>query len=180
MLKTDKEVKDLLEHANNGMKKVSVKIIGSGNHGKGGCPEGADRRKLTIEDKVTVAATAELIGTVNAANLFDMSDAQVSQYKQGENGDGSKNPELKAALDSKLTGITKKIVDRVDDLLDIFAEDKMSELKAHEIPPAAERLVGMFDKIQRRNEGIGNSLKPQVVLYAPRQININELLVKEV
>jgi predicted transcriptional regulator len=183
-IKSDEEIDDLLNHTNNSLHKVNVqvKIIGSGNHGN----QINDNKRAGHQDRdkdnhATVAVLAELIGGKSTSELLNVHPAIVSKYRNGKNGNNDIDPELIAKTEAKLEGITRKTVDKVDQLLEIFAEDKMEELKAAEIPSAAEKLINMVDKINRRHDKeLGDNMKPQVILYAPKQININEYLTKEV
>lgn len=182
-LKSDEEIERLLSHANNTLNKpgVVVKIIGSGNHGnQDKSDKKAGNQKRDKETQAIVATVATLVGNKVASELFDIGATQVSQYKNGKNASNIPNEDLKNKIDKKLDTINGKIIDKVDILLDIFAEDKMDELKANEIPSAAERLISMFDKIHKRNDKSDGTIKPQVVLYAPKQINITEYVTKEV
>lgn len=183
-IKSDKEIDDLLNHKNNSLHKldVQIKIIGQGNHGNGG------NRNHTTPDfnkdnHATLAVTAELIGVKKTGELFKTSESTVSNYMNGRNAGRDKDPELQKKIDERLGRVSEKIVDKVDILLDIFAEDKMEELKAGEIPSSVEKLVTTMDKINRRNErmnGDNGGFRPQVILYAPKQINISEYITKEV
>lgn len=183
-IKSDDEIEDLLNHKNNSLHKldVQVKIIGSGNHGNGGSKshKTPDKNK---DNHATLAVTAELIGVRKAGELFKTSESTVSNYKNGLNAIRDQDPELQQKIDEKLGKISNKIVDKVDILLDIFAEEKMGELKAGEVPSSVEKLVSTMDKINRRNErmnGDNGGFRPQVILYAPKQINISEYITKEV
>lgn len=183
-IKTDDEIDDLLNHKNNSLHKldVQVKIIGSGNHGNGG----SKSHKTPDHDKdnhATLAVTGELIGVKKTGELFKTSESTISNYMNGLNAQRDPDPELQRKIDEKLGRISTKIVDKVDILLDIFAEEKMEELKAGEVPASVEKLVSTMDKINRRNErinGNGEGFRPQVILYAPKQINISEYITKEV
>ncbi len=182
-LKSDDEIDALLNHKNNTLHKVGVqvKIIGSGNHGnqRGNPGVTPDQNK---DNHATVAVTAELIGTQAASKLFNMNDRLIGRYRRGNNGDNTPDPELTEKVEEKLTGISKKITDKVDLLLDIFAEDKMSELKPGEIPSSVDKLISAQDRINRRHEKLGDNgnNRPQVILYAPKQINIDQYITKEV
>jgi len=184
MLKSDEDFNMLLKHPNNGMNKISVitKIMGSGNHGNQSHDGKNAGHQLRDKESQAIAGTlATIIGGNATAKLLDTSTSAVSSYKHGMNGSRVPNGELKSKIDEKLDRINDKVVDKVDMLLDIFAEDKMNELKASEIPSSAEKLISMFDKIKRRNDENGaGSIRPQVLLWAPKQINITELISKEV
>jgi hypothetical protein len=184
MLKTDAEVEALLSHVNNGLNKiqVQVKTIGSGNHGNQSHEgKNAGNQLRDKEDQAIVGTLATLIGGKATAELTGLHPAAISKYRNGRDANNVPNGESKKILDAKLDNINNRIVDKVDQLLDIFAEDKMSELKAHEIPSSAEKLISMFDKIKRRNDENGAGIiKPQVLLWAPKQINIGELISKQV
>jgi len=184
MLKSDEDFDKLLKHPNNGMNKITVatKVIGSGNHGNQSHEgKNAGHQIRDKESQAIVGVLSTLIGGKVTAELMGTSESAVSSYKHGMNGSRVPNGELKSKIDEKLDRINDKVVDKVDQLLDIFAEDKMSELKAHEIPSSAEKLISMFDKIKRRNDENGsNYIRPQVLLWAPKQINITELISKEV
>lgn len=183
-IKSDAEIEDLLNHRNNSLRKtgVEVKIIGSGNHGN----QKSDNKRKGEQDRdknnhATVAVMAELIGGKNTSELLNIHEATVSKYRNGRTSNNDIDVELKVKTEEKLGKINTKIVDKVDQLLEIFAEEKMDELKAGEIPSSVEKLVNTFDKINRRHENNNNgNLKPQVLLYAPKQININEFVTKEV
>ena len=179
--KSDEETEALLNHPKNGLKKVGVniKIIGSGNHGNCGNKSGSSSIRTT-EDKAQIAVLAEVVGTVNASELLGMEKGQVSAYKNGMNSNRDQDLELRAAVDKKLGKIQDKALAKVDQLLDIFADEKMSELKAGEIPSAMERLVNIHEKVAARNGNGTGSQKPTVILYAPKQINITEYIAKEV
>lgn len=180
-IKSDKEIEELLNHKNNTLKKVGVevKIIGSGNHGNGGAPKGSkyDRNK---DNHSTIAVTAELIGDKGAAQLLGTSQAQVSKYRRGLNSSNDPDPELQELTERKLGRISTKVVDKVDQLLELFADDRMNDLQPKEMPGAIEKLVNTYDKINRRHEKGDGSNRPQVILYAPKQINISEYITKEV
>lgn len=179
--KTDAEIEKLLNHPKNGLKKlnVEVKIIGPGNHGNGKNSSGQHKER-TLEDKADIAVLAELVGTKGAAEILNMNHGQVSSYKSGMNSSREVEEGLRARTDAKLGKISDKALEKVDKLLEIFAEDKMSELKAGEIPSAMERLVNVHEKVSARNGSLDSKVKPTVILYAPKQININEYLAKEV
>lgn len=180
-IKSDEEIEKLLNHKNNSLHKngVKVKIIGPGNHGNGGNHSGV-RIDRSLEDKTTIALTATMIGPNATSELLNIGRPQAGQYRNGKNGDGKVNPALREAIEDKLEGVRKKVVDKVDQLLEIFAEDKMTELEGKEIPGAIEKLVGTYDKVNRRNDKDGNIQKPQVILWAPKQINIDQYITKEV
>jgi predicted transcriptional regulator len=183
-IRTDDEIDDLLNHKNNSLHKVNVqvKIIGSGNHGN----QSSDDKKKGHQDRnkdnhATTAVLAELIGGKNTANLLGMNECAVSNYRNGKNSSGAVDQELIEKTEEKLGKINTKIVDKVDQLLEIFAEEKMSDLKAGEIPSSIKSLIDTHDKINRRHENnVDGSMRPQVVLYAPKQINISEYITKEV
>lgn len=180
-IKSDEEIEALLNHKNNTLPKtgVEVKIIGPGNHGKGGRKSGTptDRNK---DNHATVAVTAELIGNKAASELFNVHPATVSNYVNGRNSNHVPDPVLQEKIEQRIGKINNKIVDKVDQLLEIFSEDVMVNLKPGEIPTSIERLVNTHDKINRRHEKGDGSNKPQVILYAPKQINISEYITKEV
>src|SRR4030067_3186850 len=169
--KTDEEIESLLNHPKNGLKKINVqvKIIGSGNHGK----QSEDSKKSgeqhrDLESKANVAVLAEFIGNKNAGLLMGMGPTQVSQYKNGKNASNVVKTDLVHAIDERLEKISKKTVNRVNTLLNIFVEDKMNELKPNEIPQAAKSLIEIFEKVNKssdKNAGLVN--KPSVVIYAP-------------
>ncbi len=175
-IKSDEEIEKLLNHKNNSVK---VKIIGSGAHGKGGNRAGTknDRSK---ENHSSAAVLAELVSGKAAAEIFEYTQSAVSKYRHGRNSNNDEDGELRRQLDEKLGRINGKIVDKVDTLLEIFAEDKMSELKAGELPPSIERLVSTYDKINRRHEKNEGAIRPQVLLWAPQQTNISNFVTKEV
>ncbi len=184
MLKSDEEVERLLNHTNNGLNKIKVqtKFIGRGNHDNHSTEERPGPQIRSKEDQAIVGTLANLIGGKNTSELLNINQSEVSKFRNGKNGSGVPNSELKSKIEEKLEKVNEKVADKVDILIDIFTEEKMSELKASEIPSAADKLISVFDKIKRRNEGNGNNsfLKPQVILYAPKQINITELITKEV
>jgi predicted transcriptional regulator len=184
-VKSDAEVEELLNHRNNSLRKtnvnVAVKIIGSGNHGN----HSKDNKNRGHQDRdkdnhATIAVMAELIGGKNTSDLLGVHPSSVSKYRNGKTNSNDVDPVLIEKTEEKLGKINTKIVDKVGQLLEIFAEDKMEDLKAGEIPSSVEKLVNTYDKINRRHEKLDNSVKPQVVLYAPKQININEFITKEV
>lgn len=178
-LKTDKEIEDLLNHKNNSLNKVKIKVIGKGNHGNQGNVNGTpnDRNK---DNHATVAVISELIGGKGAASLFNMSESTVSNYRNGKNAAGAVDAVLQDKVESKLNKINEKIVDKVDQLLEIFAEEKMEELKAGEIPSSIEKLINTHDKVNRRHEKMPETNRPQVLLWAPKQINIENYVSQEV
>lgn len=183
-IKSDKEIEELLNHSNNTLHKVNVavKIIGNGNHGN----QSHDDKRKGHQDRdkdnhAAIAVLAELVGGKGAAEIMNTNQSAVSQYRNGKNASGKIDPELIAKTEEKLGRINEKIVNKVDQLLEIFIEDKMSELKANELPAATKSLIDTYDKINRRNDkNMGDNLRPQVVLYAPKQINISEYITKEV
>lgn len=180
--KTDEEVEDLLNHKNNGLRKigVEVKIIGSGNNGKQG-NSSKRSRELTVDDKAEVATLAHLIGNKATQEILGMDKAQVSQYKAGRNSSAVVEPELIAETERRIGKVSDKALGKVEQLLEIFAEDRMLELKAGEIPSAMERMSGVFDRISKHNGRNGTGIsKPNVIIYAPKQINIHEYPNKEV
>jgi predicted transcriptional regulator len=123
---------------------------------------------------------AELIGNKSTSELLDVHPAVVSKYKNGKNCSNIPDTELVEKIENRLGKINDKIVDKVDYLLDIFAEDRMSDLKASEIPSSIEKLVNTSDKINRRHDPTNGNLRPQVIIYAPKQINVEEYITKEV
>lgn len=186
-LKTDEEIKKLLEHENNALKSrnhVEVKIIGSGNHGnqsRGEDTKNPGSQLRSKESQAVVAVTAELIGTTAAAELLGTSTSAASSYRHGMNADRKPDAELQRQIDEKIGKVNKKVADKVDLLLDLLDEEKMLELKAAEIPSSAEKLVNIYDKINRRNDkNLGGESRPQVILYAPKQINVEQYITKEV
>lgn len=180
-IKSDEEIEALLNHRNNSLHKngVKVKIIGSGQHGGGGNTSGTHTNR-TIEEKATIALTAEMIGNKNTAELLNVNSTVVGFHKNGRNGDHKPNLLLREAIEEKLEGVRRKVVDKVDTLLEIFAEDKMTELEGKEIPGAIEKLVGTYDKVNRRNDKSDGIQKPQIILWAPKQINIDQYITKDV
>ena len=149
-IKSDEDIESILTHTNNALHKVNVavKIIGSGNHGnqaKDNKRAGHQNRDKDVQ--ATIGTLATLIGGKNTSELLDVHASAVSKFKNGKNANNDPSSELLSKTDAKLENINNKVIDKVDQLMDIFAEDKMDELKASEIPSAAEKLIGMFDKI---------------------------------
>ena len=186
-LKTDEEITKLLEHENNVLRVVpivDVKIIGSGNHGnqsRGEDTKNPGSQLRSKESQAVVAVTAELIGTQAAAELLGTSISAASSYRHGMNANRKVDAELQKEIDIKIGKVNKKVADKVDLLLELFNEERMMELKAVEIPGSAEKLVNIYDKINRRNDkNIGGESRPQVILYAPKQINVEQYITKEV
>jgi hypothetical protein len=181
--KTDEEVEILLNHPKNGLKKidVEVKIIGKGNHGGQGNGSGK-RRDLSIEDKTQIATLAHLIGGKATSEITGTHATHVSQLKNGRNSNSQPEPEVLARMGERIEKISDKALEKVGALIEMFSEEKASELKASEIPGAAEKMAGIFEKISKHNQdlGIGANSKPTVILYAPRQINIDQYISKEV
>ncbi len=180
-IKSDDEIDRLLNHKNNSLIRngVQIKVPGKGNHGNGGNNTGNNTTRTT-EDKAIIATTAELIGVKGTSELLNINPSVVSKFKNGKTANNDVDIALRDKIEGKLEGIRSKVVDKVDRLLEIFAEDKMDELEGKDIPPAIERLIGTYDKVNRRNDKNEGITKPQVLLWAPKQINIDQYITKEV
>lgn len=180
MYKSDDEVEEMLGHRNNGL--VKIKIIGQGNHGNQSHEKKKTERKDTVEQKAEVAVLASLIGNKMAGEITDTHPATVSKLVNGKNTNNTPDPALVSEVDKRLGRISDKAAEKVEVLLDIFQSEKMDELKASEIPQAAEKFVGIIERIRKgndKNNGSGVS-RPVVIIHAPQQQTIEQYITKEV
>jgi len=178
MYKTDEEIEELLNHKNNGL--VKHKIIGSGNHGNHSSTKQPDKKRTT-EEKVEVAVLANLIGVKAAAVATDNHESTVSKFSRGLGTNNRPEVELVNGIEKRLGSVSEKVVDKVDILMEIFAEEKMAELKPNELPVAIEKMVSVVEKINKINGKDGsNSSRPVVIIHAPRQQPLEQYILKEV
>lgn len=185
---SDEDIEKLLKHKNNGINKVriipevKIKVLGSGNHGNQSTDSKKSGEQLRgVEEKADVGVLATLIGNKGAGLLLGVGPTQVSQYKNGKNGSNVTDIELKTELDSRLGKLEEKAIDKVELFLEMISEEKASALNANEAATSAEKMVNIVDKIRRRNEDrVGDINRPQIHIYGPSQIKIDEYIVKEV
>lgn len=180
MYKTDDEVAELLNHKNNGL--VKIKIIGQGNHGnQSHAPKDYSDAKDTTEKKAEVAVIATLVGQKMAAAITNTHPATVNKLVNGKNTNNDPDPALVSEVDKRLGRISDKAAEKVEVLLDIFAEDKMDGLKASEVPVAAEKLMNIIEKVRKGNDRNGGGVsRPVVIIHAPQQQTIEQYITKEV
>ena len=185
LFKTDEEVEELLNHKNNRIKaEVSVKTLGSGNHGnhdKGDKKAGEQVRGP--EEQSQIGVLAHLIGNKATTVLTGVGATQVSQHKNGKNSNNTVVPELVEEKEARLDLLGDKAMSKVDMFLELLDEEKMLELKAKDIPQAASRMMDIADKIKRRNqvrEDEAKASRPQIHFYAPVQMKVDQYLTKEV
>jgi hypothetical protein len=165
MFKSDEEVETLLNHPNNGIIKHS--FIGRGNnpssigHGNG------SGSRLSIQDKADIATLALLVGNKTAAELTGEHPAHVSQIKNGKDGLGRPESGTRAATDRRIGIIKESALDKVDLLLGIISEDKISDgtIGVKDAASTAEKLVNIFDKLGPKTPNIERA---NIVFYSPK------------
>lgn len=189
VFKTDEEVEKLLAHPNNGINKikaavdVKIKTLGTGNHGnhdRGNGKKNGNQLRA-VEDKADVGVLANLVGNKAAGQLLGVGSTQVSEYKHGRNGSHKSDPNLKSELESRLSFLEEKAVDKVELFLEMISEEKALEMKAGEMASSAEKMVNVLDKLRRRNDKDGaNLVRPQIIIHGPALVKSDNYIVKEV
>ena len=179
-IRTDDEVVKLLKHPNNGV--VKIKTLGSGNHGN---QDHSDKRAgeqlRSAEEKADVGVLARIVGNKAAGEILGVGSTQVSQYTNGKNSNNESDPELRKKLESRLSFLEEKAVDKVDLFLSLILEPKVLELDADKMASSAEKMVNVLDKLRRRNEKNEDKVKlPNINIYGPSMIKSETYLVKEV
>jgi hypothetical protein len=163
MFKSDEEVETLLSHPNNGITKHV--FIGRGNNPNCGGHGNGSESRLSIQDKADIATLALLVGNKAAAELTGEHPANVSQIKNGKNGLGKPESGTRAATDRKIGAIKSAALDKVDILLGVINEDKISELGAKDAATTAEKMINIFDKLGPKTPVIE---KANVIFYSPK------------
>jgi hypothetical protein len=182
IFKSDDEVLELIGHENNAM--VKLKIIGSGNH------DNHDRSNKKAGDQVRgpekqaqIATLAKLVGNKATSELTQVGPTQVSQHKNGKNSNNEVVKELIDDSEARMDILGNKAVDKVQILLDMLDEEKASDLKAKDIPAAAQKMMDVAERIKKRNQVIRDetgAAQPQIHFYAPVQLKIDQYVKKEV
>ena len=182
IFKDDAEVKDLLEHKNNGAALINRKFLGSGNHHNHDTSnKRAGEQLRDTESKVDVAVLAEVVGNRNASLLTNVHESAISKYSRGLNASNDEDPELKKELDRRLDLIERKAVDVVDLFLKSINQEKVLELDAGKMAASAEKAINVVDKIRRRNDKEGANVHlPTINLYGPTLMKVENFEQKEV
>ena len=182
IFKSNEEVEELLSHSNNAM--VKLKIIGSGNHGN------HDKSDKKAGDQVRgpekqgqIATLAKLVGNKATSKLTGVGPTQVSQHKNGKNSNGDVKVELIEDSEARMDALGQKAIDRVEMFLDMLVEEKAQDLKAKDIPAAAQKMMDVAERIKKRNQIVRDetgAAQPQIHFYAPVQLKVDQYVKKEV
>lgn len=163
MFKSDEETERMLEHKNNGTKVIGIGK--GGNVNSGGNGKGSEKR-LTIEEKSEIGTLATLIGIGYTAELTGEHKSAVSHYKNGINGNGNVNKELREENNKRLNIIRNEAINKVELFMNMLNEEKAAKMKGKDLASTAEKMVNIFDKLGPKS-GI-NIERATVIFHAPR------------
>lgn len=163
MFKSDSEVKEMLEHKNNGTKVIGIGKGGSNNSGGNGK---GSKERLTTEEKSEIGTLATLIGTGYTAELTGEHKSAVSHYKNGINGNGTVNADLREENNKRLNTIREKAIDKATLFMNMLNEEKALKMKGKDLATVADKMVNIFDKLGPKSPL--NIERATVIFHAPR------------
>lgn len=165
---SDEEIEARLEHPNN----VVHKIMHDGK----GRPSGV--KNIDEATKVEIGVTAKALGPTAAAEIFDCSISQASNFSKGKTVHGDGNPELKLRVENETTDIHAKARDLVLQTLNVIEIETVREESPRVQAAIAKDLATIIEKTSPKDGGGANVL---VQIYSPRQdkIDVYETVVIE-
>ncbi len=158
----DAEIEERLTHPNN----VVHKIMHDGK----GRPAGV--LNIPEEVRLEVATLAKIAGPSVAAEVFDVSASQASNFAKGKTVHGDGNPDLKKKVEAETSDLHQKARNLVLEGLGIMG-DKMDELRDESprvVAGVTKDLATIIEKTSPK-EGTGNQIN--IVVYAPKQKSID-------
>ncbi len=174
MYKSDKEIEELLLHPNNGVKHH---FIGQGNNPKSQGQAGGEHKKLSVEEKADIGVLARVVGNKNTSELTGMEVARVGQFKRGLNGN-SPDLKLRAEIGERIAPIQSKALDKVDLLLGLINEDKVSDLSPKDAAYTAEKMTSIFERLKPSSPIQID--RAEIHFYAPPQKKVDEYPIIDV
>lgn len=138
---------------------------------------------LTTEERVLIGTLAKtgLDSQKNIAEEFNINQAQVSYLKNSRvnnlaNPTYKEHPELRQALDNKLSEVQEKSLNLLTRALGI-SEDKIDAVNAKDASIIALNAARVISNVAPRST---EESKINIVMYAPRQKELKEYEVEEI
>lgn len=132
---------------------------GLSNDRGNGCEE------IPLETKVAIATLAQTMPRREVADMFDVCERTVSNYKAGEINRGKKDAALSSALEKSLDRIQDLAIERMVASIGFMTDDKMENSKAIELSAIAANMSKVIERTLPK-EKQGPTI--QVHVYAPR------------
>lgn len=126
---------------------------------------------ISEETRVAIGTVTKAIGPTAAAEMFDCSISQASNFSKGKTVHGSGNPELKAAVEGKVEDIHTKARDLVLETLGLVSVEEIASESVRSKVSIAKDLAGVIEKTSPKGDGNANV---QINIYAPRQDSIEK------
>lgn len=155
------EMESRLQHPNN--------VVHHTMHNGKGRPPGV--KNIPDEAKIAIGSLAKVIGPTDAAELFDCSISQASNFAKGKTVHGDGNPGLKEAVEGKTEDIHTKARDLVLETLGLITVEEIAGESVRSKVGIAKDLAGVIEKTSP--QGTGNS-PVQINIYAPRQDSVDK------
>jgi len=162
---SSEEMESRLEHPNN--------VVHHIMHDGKGRTKGASN--IEPESRVAIGSVAKSIGPTAAAEMFNVSISQASNYSKGKTIHGSGNPELKEGVERKTDDIHTKARDLVLDTLGLIDVGEIAGESVRSKVSIAKDLAGVIEKTTPKTEGSGNV---QINIYAPKQDSLDKYETK--
>ena len=114
----------------------------------------------------------------NVANALGLDKNSVAQNKHGRTVHGRENPELKSRLETDLSTVRDKAMDRLLMSLDLLDDDKIGKASAKDISSISSNMAKVMQSTLPKDSN--NRLQAQLIVYAPSFVNRAEYEVIEV
>lgn len=158
---TETEIKERSSHPNN--------VVHHIMHDGKGRPSGV--KNIPGEAKIAIGTVAKTIGPTAAAELFDCSISQASNFSKGKSVHGHGNPELKEAVEKKTDDIQTKARNLVFETLGLIGVDEIADESVRSKVSIAKDLSTVVEKLGPKGDGSSNV---QINIYAPKQDNVDK------
>lgn len=158
---SQEEFEERLQHPNNIVHKIK--------HDGKGRPKGVEN--IPQETRAVIGTLAKSVGPTTAAEIFDCSISQASNFSKGKTVSGEGNAELKAKVESETEHIHEVARDLVLKTLKIIDPELIREEKPRVQASIAKDLAGVIEKTTPKNAETGGV---HINIYAPRQDKLDK------
>lgn len=165
---TDVEMQERLEHPNN--------IVHKTMHEGKGRPKGVSN--ISEETRAVVGSVAKSIGPTAAAEMFDVSISQASNFSKGKTVNSEGNPDLKEAVEKSTDEIHTKARDLVLSTLGLIDIDEIASESVRSKVGIAKDLAGVIEKTSPKNGG-GGSVVVHITTPAMKSVDAFETITIE-
>lgn len=158
---SSEEFEERLQHPNNIVHKIK--------HDGKGRPKGVEN--IPQETRAVIGTLAKTVGPTTAAEIFDCSISQASNFSKGKTVSGEGNAELKAKVEAETENIHEVARDLVLKTLKIIDVESIREEKPRIQASIAKDLSTVIEKTSPKNAE-NNGVVIQI--YAPKQDSVDK------